>query len=156
MGKLKKKNSIIDVALLLTLFMVFTLCSLLMIVLGARVYKSTVDNIEQSFSSRTALTFITKKIRQTEGNEIFVGKLDGVEAIVIKEKIEEQNCVTYLYYHDGYLYEQFALESAEVRLESGRRLLELEAFSYEEKDKALTVNATGKDKEELSTVINIR
>lgn len=156
MGKLKKKDSIIDVALVLTLFMVFTLCSLLLIVLGARVYKSTVDNIEQSFSSRTALTFVTKKIRQSEGDEIFVGELDNIEAIIIKEEIENQDCITYLYYYDGYLYEQFASESAKVGVESGQRLLELEEFSCEEKDEALTIKATGKDKKELSTVINIR
>ncbi len=153
--KLKKKNSIIDVTLVLTLFMVFTLCSLLVIVLGARVYKSTVGNIEQSFSSRTALTFVTKKIRQSAGEEIFLGVIEDTEAIIIREQIEEQDCITYLYYYDGYLYEQFALESANVSLESGQRLLSLEQFSCVEMNHALTIEAVGKDQKKLSTVINI-
>ena len=156
MRKLKKRNSIADDALVLILFMVFTLCSLLLIVLGAGVYKSTVNNIEQSFSSRTALTFVTKKIRQSDGDEIFLGKLEDVDAIVIKEKINERDCVTYLYYYDGYLYEQFALESTNIGLESGQKLLQLEGFACEEKDEALIIKAMGKDKKELSTVVNIK
>ena len=155
MKKLEKKSTIVDVALVLTLFMVFTLCSLLVIMLGARVYKNTVYNIDQSFSSRTALTFVTKKIRQSEKDSIFVGELDNIDTILIKEEIDNQECITYLYFYDGYLCEQFALESADVSVDSGQKLLSLEQFSCTETNDILTIEATGKDQKKLSTVINI-
>ena len=152
--KTNNKNSIITSSIILSLFMIFTISSLFLIILGANVYKTTINNIEEAFSSRTALTYITKKVRQTNTNNVYIGKYNNSDALIIKETIQKQDVITYIYYKDGYLYELFTLESSNNN-DLGNKLLKLNNFILEEYNNTLIVKVLDNNNKELKTIINL-
>lgn len=59
-----RKKPVIDILFLLALFSVFLMSALFVVLFGANIYKSTVANMDSSFKNRTAVSYVTEKVRQ--------------------------------------------------------------------------------------------
>lgn len=67
-----------DILFVLLLFLVFTSSALAVILLGAKVYQNTASRMESNYTVRTALAYVTEKIRHAdESGAISPGELDG-------------------------------------------------------------------------------
>ena len=79
----QEKRHIVDILFVLALFAVFAFSALVLVILGANIYKSTVSSMSRNFESRTAGSYITEKIRQSDVcDSIYIDDFEGCEAIV--------------------------------------------------------------------------
>ena len=68
-----------DILFVLVLFLVFTSSALAVILLGARVYQSTSSRMESNYNVRTALAYVSEKIRQNdESGAVSLCELDAL------------------------------------------------------------------------------
>lgn len=129
----KREKSIVDVLFILALFCAFLVSALFIVLFGARIYRSTVADMETNFTSRTALSYITEKMRQhdTVGGAS-VTFIDGQPVLILNQENDNVNYCTYLFSHDGYLKEITAKESFEFDFSSGQNILALSDFTAKE------------------------
>ena len=131
--KLKKQRHVVDFLFPLALFVLFAVCALLVILYAARSYGNVVDSSSLNTSARTATSYVTEKLHQNDANGgISKGKLDGLDALLLKQDVNGKEYVTYIYYYDGYLSELYAPESANLSASAGTKILEIKDFKIEE------------------------
>ena len=127
-----EKKHMVDILFVLTLFFVFALSALTLVVLGANIYRSTVNHMDESFTDRTSYAYITQKLRQNdEAGAVSISEFGGRNACVITQEINNTVYNTYIYAYDGYLYELLARADMEMQPQDGTRILELEDFRIE-------------------------
>ena len=137
---LKSKNRhIVDVAFILCLMLLFVLCALSVISLGAGIYKKNIESMKDNYDHRTACAYITEKVRQSDTNgAIFVQDLFGQNALVLQEEINGTLYNTYIYDYDGYLMELYARADLNTFYpQSGQKLLEVNSFDISQESDSL-------------------
>ena len=75
-----------------------------------------------------------------------VEEYDGVKVLALREKIDDSEYVTWLYCHDGQLYEQFTSAGHDFNPASGTAICDAQAFSASLEDGVLIadmVNGAG-------------
>ena len=131
----QEKRHIVDILFVLALFAVFALSALILVVLGANIYKSTVSSMSRNFEARTACSYISEKVRQNDVyDSIYIDKLEGCEALVFSKDVYGSVYATYIYFHDGELKELFMRVGSNIGsapLEAGTSIMELLDFHLE-------------------------
>lgn len=138
---MKEKAYKITDLLSLTVFAVFALCVLLVLLIGGRVYRNLVDGGSESYQSRTAVQYVATRVRQ--GNTVAVESFDGGDALVLREEINGRSYVTRIYCHEGWLWELYCAESAQLSRADGERVLEVEKLAFSLTDGFLTALIDG-------------
>ena len=90
---MKENRSPITQVLALLCLTVFALCVLLVLLTAASAYRNQVDRGEQIYTRRTALQYLTTRVRQAE--RVTVGVLEGCEALILEELSEK---LSWLYF----------------------------------------------------------
>lgn len=130
------RHHIVDILFVLALFSVFAVSALVLVTIGANVYQNTVQDMESNFDSRTAMAYLTEKIRQNDSTgAVSIGELEGVEALLLEQEIEGENYITYLYFHEGSLKELFIREGTDLvgsPLMAGQTIMPLSALKLEQ------------------------
>ncbi len=141
--KTKNDNNrhIVDVLFVLALFGVFAASALMLVTIGANVYKSTVSNMNQNFAERTAYSYVMEKIRQNDGyDSISVDEIAGIPALTFTQTYGEETFCTYLYLYEGQLKELFVRKdsfSGTSFLSAGQDIMPMTAFTLEETEDGL-------------------
>lgn len=135
--KHKQEHShMVDILFVLTLFCTFTISALMLVNIGAQVYKQTVKSMDDNFSTRTVFAYLTEKIRQNDNTEaVSAGMLEDVPAVIITQKIQDISYCTYLYMDEGYLKELFTMENADLSgsmKAAGQKIMTIRGFALEE------------------------
>ena len=80
-----RKHHIIDILFPISLYFVFTVSALTVLLLATNVYRITTENSALNFNANTSLSYITEKIHQndTEG-AVSIGSFDGHQALILK------------------------------------------------------------------------
>lgn len=123
---MKKKVSSITDVLALTVFAVFAVCVLVVVLYGARSYQSLVRRSEESFASRTAAQYVATRVRQAE--RVTVTDFEGCDALTITEEIDGAPYLTRVYCCDGYLRELFSAETALLSPQDGEKVMPAESM----------------------------
>lgn len=106
MKRRNEKKHVIDFLFPLAVFFVLAASSVAIVVLASGFYSRQVKASSDSYSGRTALAYVTEKIHQNDENgAIADGTFDGENVLVIRQRYDEKDYVTYLYAYDGYLRE---------------------------------------------------
>lgn len=153
-----ERKHVIDFLFPLALFFVLTATSVALVVLASETYSRQVQDSEDSFVSRTALSYVTEKIHQAdEYGAVYAGTFNGQDAIVICQTYSEQTYMTYLYEYDGYLRELFIQDGVDAKASDGRRILASDSFSFEESQEGLFhLYCTNKDGSISDTYVSIK
>ena len=134
----KRDKSIVDALFLLALFGVFLICALFIVLFGAKIYRNTVNHSENNFNSRTALSYISEKIRQHDNANGIELIDDGAFTTLKLTKDYSGNAFnTYLYYNDGYLCEYTTNEGNVLNKDFGTKILKIKNMKIEEENKNL-------------------
>lgn len=135
MNTKQEKNHIVDVLFVLALFVVFTLSALVLVILGASVYRQTVRYMDENYTSRTAYSYLTEKVRQNDlYDSISLGQLEGTEALVLTREVNDATYATYLYLHEGSLRELSMRQGRDIGtdpLSAGQEILPLTDWTLE-------------------------
>ena len=97
-----RKHHIIDILFPISLYFVFTVSALTVLLLATNVYRTTTENSALNFNANTSLSYITEKIHQndTEG-AVSIGSFDGHQALILKQHYNDTEYVTYIYVDVG-------------------------------------------------------
>ncbi|MCL2638847.1 MAG: DUF4860 domain-containing protein [Oscillospiraceae bacterium] len=136
---MENKHSSLGFAVSMTLFTVFALFLVLVLLAGASSLESIAASAEERFSERTPLLYIAQKIRSADrADAVQITQIDGVSVLVLTDNSVQ----IYIYYYDGYLNELYTFGVPNLRL--GTRLFAAESVSFEVVEKSL-IKATVDD-----------
>ena len=138
---MKEKRWNITGLMALTVFEVFALCVVLVLLSGAQVYRGLTERGEENFSSHTAACYLTTRIRQAES--VTVGDFEGCHALIIPEQIDGTTYLTRVYVYDGYLRELYCAENADLQPQDGEKVLPAEVLEVTLRDGLLTMELDG-------------
>lgn len=131
MKKQTVQRHMIDILFVLSLFCVFAVSSVLLILFGADIYKKTVQQMEDNYTSRTSIAYITEKIRQSDvEHAIKIISQNDTQILMLTNVINDIPYAISLYEYDGYLYELFARTDLELPLDAGQPVMELHSLSF--------------------------
>lgn len=127
-----RSRHVIDLIFPISLFFVFAVSALSVLILAGNIYASTSSRLRVNDENRTALSYIAEKIRQNDsGGAIDITLVDNTECLAISAVYHEVSCTTYIYVYDGMLKELFINDGIPVNLKSGRDIMELASLSVE-------------------------
>ena len=130
----QKKHHMIDSVFVICLMLLFVLCALSVIAIGASIYKKNVALMSNNNSHRIACAYITEKMRQADkGGEIHVKEIFGENALVMSESIDGVIYNTYIYDYEGNLCELYAREDiGNFYPQSGQKIMPVTSFEIME------------------------
>lgn len=138
----KSGSHMVDLLFTLALFCVFAASALMVVLIGANVYKSTVEQMDENFGGRTSLTYVATKIRQNDlAGGIRVTELGGVPALVLDQTVEGAVYQTWIYHYDGALREVFVSAENAPTSPDGDAIIEVADFSIEQRDGSLVLSS---------------
>ena len=130
----------------LLLVAAFALLALFAVMTGANVYRNTAAAAEENYAARTSLLYVTEKLRQCGGAPCAtVGTVGGVDALVLRQTVEGNDVLTYIYAADGALREVVALSGVAVNVRDGQPIMELSALRLSEANGLLTIQTEAAD-----------
>lgn len=126
----KNQNHVIDILFTLTLFGVFAASSLLVVILGAKVYENISHSMTRNFTSRTAVSYVCEKMRQRDViGAVEITDVDGIPAVSLIRQYDLDFVRTYIYCDDGYLKELNVNGMATPDKSAGQNIMELSDFN---------------------------
>lgn len=141
----------------LLVFFLFALCLLLVVLTGARVYRTTVQSGQAHFEYRTPAQYLTTKIRQSDCLEqLTVESFCGADALVFREEIQGEAYRTLVYCHDGWLRELFCTESGTFTPEDGQAILPLQRLTLQLNNGLLSAYMVSSDGTCIPLVVTLR
>lgn len=119
----------------------FAVMSTLMVLLGAQMYRNTVDRSTANNEDRVLGAYVRSMIRaeDTRGAMV-VGEYDGVKTLAMREDLDGEPYVTWLYCYDGHMYECFTSDDGTFNPESGTAICPAQRFEPSLENGLLTVD----------------
>ena len=156
----KSGKHVIDVLFTLTLFCVFAAASLMVVLIGANVYQSTVKKMDLNFEINTSITYVTTKIRQHDtAGSVFLSALDGQDALVLESEFDGEVFQVWIYHYDGVLRELFIHRdnTAALNLQAGQELMRVHSFAIEQaRENMISLTAASVDGEFARRLVALR
>lgn len=122
-----KKKYAMDAVFALILYGMFTLISLLLVLIGAQIYRGIVRRTDVRSDVRASLSYVANKVRSSK--EANLETREGTTVLVLPEKQEEQTVETLIYCYEGKLRELYQLEGEDFIPENGEELAAVSDFS---------------------------
>jgi len=117
MNKVIRGRSI-DTIFVLIVFSIFAFSVLMVLMLGASVYRNINDIAREGQQEHTALSYIwTKAKNYDDADSISIGEFNGLPAMFIYEQIGDTDFRTVIYSYEGWLCELYS--SAELNFAPG-------------------------------------
>lgn len=138
---MKDRTHKITDLLSLTVLTVFALCTLVVLLLGGRVYRNLVEAGGETYRSRTTVQYLTTRVQQA--GAVSVEAFGDTDALVIREEQGSRVYLTRIYCHDGWLRELYCAETAQLQPADGEKILEAESLTLLLEDGLLTAEIDG-------------
>lgn len=152
----KKKHSI-DFLFPLALLFVFAVSAIVVLLFAADIYEETVSDSSRNSSARTSTAYVTEKIHNSEDGSVSIGKLDGCDAIIIRQTVDDEDYLTYIYAYDGSLRELLVRSDFTASCDLGSRILNVNEFSIEKiNDKLIKISCTDTSGKQAQTLVGIK
>ena len=147
------KRHITDIIFVLSLFCVFAVLALFVVVLGANVYQGISADMTDNYSARSSVSYLTEKIRQNDAvNEISVQSIGGNDALVLSDG----KYATWIYAWDGKLMETTVNEGAAVSPGDGQDIMDAADAEFEYRDGSVQIRTTDAQGNLQSAVVCVR
>lgn len=157
-GILKVQKHTIDKVFALALFCAFAASVLLVLIIGAGVYKNTVKSIEDRFIERTCLSYVSSKVHHYDAfGGVYLQEFGDKQALALVETHDGDDFVTLIYTYEGNVMELF-MEKGTLQLapEDGEVIIENVGLEFEQAaDNLIKVSCTNKSSRSETMYINI-
>ena len=108
----------------------FAVMSTLMVLLGAQMYRSTVDRATLNNEGRVLSAYVRSMVRAEDAAQtVSIEEHDGVTVLTMRETLDDDGFVTMLYCYENELYELYTSEGYEFSPTSGTAICP--AFAFE-------------------------
>ena len=156
--QVRPKNHSIDSLFSFLLLLIFCLFTLLLSGMGSTIYRNGTAYLNENYTSRTAVAYVTEKVRQhDERGAVLLTEVEQLPALAFRDTIDGAVYVTYVYFYDNALCELMVPEDREPTAEMGSRIVELSSLTIEPAagEDLLSVTAAGAEGNELSALIHV-
>jgi len=137
MNKVTRGRSI-DTIFVLIVFSIFAFSVLMVLMLGASVYRNINDISRDGQDERMVLSYVRTKIKNYDiAGSVYVDDFGGAPALFIDERIGDTDYVTVIYNYDGWLYELFSETSLEFSPGNGVRIAEVDNVRFDKAEHGL-------------------
>lgn len=128
---MKERTNRVNGLLMLIVYGIFALFSLLLVVVGAKVYRNVVSTGRENTQTRAAFSYVANKIRMSTrfSGTLRLEEEDGMEVLVLETLTEGYE--TRIFYHDGALRELYQSADMELIPEMGEKIVEVRDFRIE-------------------------
>lgn len=152
------KRHSFDSVFVLLVFAVFAAASLLLVVVGADVYRGVVKDGDQNGALRASLTYVTNKVRANDTvGGITLRNVEGTDVLCMQAgSLGERKLVTYLYFYDGKLLEQYGFFDEGLSLGEGDVIVETQFFRMQQKTRLLIFTVPDGQGGEQSVSVRLR
>lgn len=147
-----------DLLFTLGLFSVFAAAAFLLVMIGIRVYQGTVAQMQDTYSTRTALSYAVEKVRQhdTAGGAALT-EVEDTPALLLADVVGGEIYYTYLYSYEGSLCELTLRAGTEAELALGEKILAVEDMTIEDGGSGFIVLAArGSDGDTVRCLVHPR
>lgn len=143
----KRLSETVSAAGSMVLFLIFTVCCLVIITVAAAAYKRISENYDNTFNSAAAVRYVTNKLRSCDSAEI----TDRGDIL-----LESDGSKTLIYQRDGILYERLFALDREAVPEGGEAVFSAKDFEVEDCGGGLAkISATGAEGERFTAYCRI-
>ena len=127
-------------------------------VIGANVYTTTAHNMQQNFSTRSTLSYLTEKLHQSDvAGTVSLGEVEGTEALILTQTQAGGNYNTYIYSYDGAVRELLLPTDTTPLLAAGQTVADAKALTFESLgDGLLRATVTTADGDEQQILLALR
>lgn len=133
MKKIGKDRGEAEVLFLLLLFGIFVLSALSVVLVGTKAYKRVQANMDENYTRRTGIAYVSEKIRQYDSeNMISLKKIKGKDVLVLKKEGKSDLYAAYLYEEEHYLKELFLKDGQTPDFAYGQKILKIGGISLTE------------------------
>lgn len=151
-----QKHSISQVFVFLLLG-VFAVFSTLMVLLGAQLYRGTVDQTEQHSEKRLLFSYINNAVRGNDAaNLVSVDNRSGIDVLVFGFEADGELYETLVYCYEGSLRELFISAQQEFEPDYGEVICSAETFIPRLEDELLSIRIAGTSGQEEELHIALR
>lgn len=103
----------------------FALLSLIVVVVGARSYRMINASAEQTFVSRTGLSYLIGKVRGADAaGELEIRNENGMDVLALGQEIDGERYLTYIYCDGSQVREYFAQADLAFSPDYGEKIFE--------------------------------
>ena len=135
----------------------FAALSTLMVLLGAQMYRSTVEHAGFSSQHRILSSYVRGMVRaQDAENAVSVAEEAGIATLQLRENFEGETYVTYLYPYEGSLRELYTEESNGFRPDWGEIICPVGDFMPVLENGLLTVSMSDQNGTDASVIVALR
>nr|WP_051527049.1 DUF4860 domain-containing protein [[Eubacterium] cellulosolvens] len=116
------------------LFCFFAFTGISVVMYGARVYETTIHKSTLDYSARTAIAYMTEKIRQNDTcGSVELGNFENCKALVLtpREALDDTSVRTYIYFYEDNLCELTTTDPSSVHPAAGTHILPLKDVSLD-------------------------
>ena len=139
-----KKGQMINTLFTMLLFLVFVLCALFTVLIGGKVYENVASRTEDNYTGSVALNYVANKVRQGDmADSISVTDIEGIPVLQMKQEIEGDSYITWIYYKDGSVRELFTDTESGLTLADGLEIMKCEGMNFTQDGQLITVETTG-------------
>lgn len=140
---IKTKSHSISGAFVFMLLGVFAVFSMLLVLLGAQAYRTTVDSAAAHTQKRIVTAFVRNAVRaQDEAGAIAVEEHDGLPVLALTSEMDGERYVQYIYSCNGQLCELFTSAEYGFAPEDGEAVCAVQTFEPTLEGNLLTVRVT--------------
>lgn len=126
----QNENHTTDLLFTLGLFCVFAASAFLLVMIGLRVYRSTAADMEDTFSTRTAIAYVAEKLRRHDAaGAVDLTNLEDVPALRLTDRVGEADYDTYIYSDGTWLYELTVRRGTAVSVSMGEQIIRVRDFA---------------------------
>lgn len=147
-----------DLFFTLGVFCVYAVCALLVAAIGLRAYRVIADDMQDTYSTRTALAYVVEKVRQhdTAGGAVLT-EWESAPALVLTDAVGDETFTTYIYADAGNLYELTVRPGTAAGRAMGEAVLAVQDFTMRDAGNGFwAFSATGSDGSPVQCLVHLR
>ena len=156
-GKQRTINHSMQGVFVFVLLGMFAVMSTLMVLLGAQMYRNTVDHATRNNEDRVMVAYVRSMVRAEDADKsVSVEDQNGLTTLALREELDGTGYVTWLYCHEGQLYEQFTSEGDEFDPADGTAICPAQSFEPRLEGGLLTVDMTDGKGQQSTVRVGLR
>ena len=149
-----KRSRLLEAVPNFLLFFLFACCMFFVLISGAKSYKNVTAVMEEQFSINTCISYVTAKVRHYDSEgAVIIGKIGDTDALLLKEMIDGEEYLTYLYCYDDSLMELFCSADMEVYPIEGQKIMELDSLELSTEDDLIHFSCEINEKQASTSVL---
>lgn len=127
------------------LLLALSLCGILMVFTGGKIYEKISRRRTEQYSSGVALHYIANQVRQNDGEgRIKVLEIEGTSVLELRQSFDGIPYTKWIYCHDGSIRELLTRQGSGLGLMDGIPVMECEGLSIVKNGRLLTVETAGR------------